>query len=425
MTTNSKRLSIANLVCIGAIAAAVSLAWIILGGTLSKRNNSANRHSRTSVNQVWGPAQNQEHLKLWYSTEDNVHHRIASQPDASEIDVQLNYEPKKKGLSWNRTYRVHFRANYTIHNASNTKRRYEFTFPLPSLDSSYHDFTLKLDDQDFSDTAPQNGGIHHSLNLLAGESRVISIAYACRGTDQWKYLFHDVERIHQFKLAMLTNFADIDFQDDASSPTDRHYDHDKSTWNLVWDYPDVINPKDIGMDMPAAKNPGAVAAKISFYAPLSLLCFFAVLILFGLLRGHNLHPVNYLFLSAGFFAFHLLFAYLTDLIHMHLAFAIASAVSLTLIGGYLRAASGKTLMGVALIAQFFYLTLFSYSFLFKGGTGLSITLGSIATLALLMAATAKINWSEVFEHMTKPGQGTSPTPPSNSHLTQQAESSPT
>ena len=48
------------------------------------------------------------------------------------------------------------------------------------------------------------------------------------------------------------------------------------------------------------------------------------------------------------------------------------------------------------ISQFIFLVLFSYSFFFKGFTGLSVTIGAIATLAVLMQLTGKINWSEKF-----------------------------
>jgi hypothetical protein len=51
---------------------------------------------------------------------------------------------------------------------------------------------------------------------------------------------------------------------------------------------------------------------------------------------------------------------------------------------------------MAAIAQFGYMVLFSYSFFFDGLTGITITIGSIVTLALLMGATARVNWSEKF-----------------------------
>ena len=41
------------------------------------------------------------------------------------------------------------------------------------------------------------------------------------------------------------------------------------------------------------------------------------MVILGVLGGQNLHPVNYGFLSAAFFAFHLLLAYLVDHISIH------------------------------------------------------------------------------------------------------------
>jgi inner membrane protein involved in colicin E2 resistance len=148
--------------------------------------------------------------------------------------------------------------------------------------------------------------------------------------------------------------------------------------------------------MPSVANPGPVASRMSFFAPVSLLFFFAVLVLMGMVWRISLHPMNYFFLAAGCFAFQLLFAYLVDLIPIALAFAISAMVSLALVCGYLFAVTGRRFAQLGAVAQFAYMILFSYSFFFDGLTGLTITIGAIVTLALLMAATARVNWAEKF-----------------------------
>ena len=193
---------------------------------------------------------------------------------------------------------------------------------------------------------------------------------------------------------MKTDFDEIDFPTGTGSPSQRAREGDG--WQLKWNYPDVIGAQPIGMAMPNLLNPGPVAIRITFFAPVSLLFFFTVLLIIGALRGVNLHPMNYFFLAAGFFAFQLLFAYLVDVIPLGWAFAIASLVSLVLVGGYLRAAAGMSFARMAAAAQFAYMVLFSYSFFFEGLTGLTITIGAIVTLALLMALTAKVNWATKF-----------------------------
>jgi inner membrane protein involved in colicin E2 resistance len=120
----------------------------------------------------------------------------------------------------------------------------------------------------------------------------------------------------------------------------------------------------------------------------------------GMVWRISLHPMNYFFMAAGCFAFQLLFAYLVDLIPLSLAFVISAAVSLALVSGYLFAAVGRRFAQLAVIAQFAYMVLFSYSFFFEGLTGLTITIGAIVTLALLMAATAKVNWADKFASKT-------------------------
>jgi inner membrane protein involved in colicin E2 resistance len=194
---------------------------------------------------------------------------------------------------------------------------------------------------------------------------------------------------------MRTDFPEINFPAGTGSPTDRK--NTDNGWELRWRYPDVIGARSIGMDMPSVLNPGPVAARISFFAPVSLLFFFAVLVIAATVMRVQLHPMNFFFLAAGCFAFQLLFTYLVDLIPLFVAFLIAAAVSLALVSGYLRAVAGRRFGILAAVAQFTYMVLFSYSFFFEGLTGLTITIGAIATLAVLMITTARINWSSKFD----------------------------
>jgi len=128
-----------------------------------------------------------------------------------------------------------------------------------------------------------------------------------------------------------------------------------------------------------------------------LFFFFTVLVVLGAVTGVNLHPMHYFFLGAAFFAFHLLFAYLADQVPLAIAFPISAAVSLALVITYLgRVVNWRFAWREAGLSQFFFLVLFSYAFFFEGYTGLAVTIGSIATLAVLMQVTAKVDWKEVF-----------------------------
>ncbi len=152
----------------------------------------------------------------------------------------------------------------------------------------------------------------------------------------------------------------------------------------------------VGVDPPDKLNPGPFAARVTFFAPVSLLFFMTVLVIVGALRGRGLHPMNYFFLAAAFFAFHLLLAYLVDHVNVHVAFALAAATSVFLVVSYLRLVAGLRFALVeAGLAQIVFLVLFSYAFFFEGYTGLTVTLGAIVTLFVLMQLTGKADWEKL------------------------------
>jgi len=157
------------------------------------------------------------------------------------------------------------------------------------------------------------------------------------------------------------------------------------------------------MAMPAKLQPGALASEISFFAPVSLFFFFFVMFVLTTTRDIEIHPMNYFFLAAAFFAFHLLLAYLVDHLNIYVSFGISSVVSVLLVVTYLRIVVGSRFaLREAAFAQFIYLVLFSFAFFFKGFTGLAVTVGAILTLFLAMQMTGKIRWAEKFRPTSPP-----------------------
>src|SRR6185295_7418072 len=124
---------------------------------------------------------------------------------------------------------------------------------------------------------------------------------------------------------MRTDFDAIDFPQGTLSPTEKR--KNGAGWLLTWKYTNLVTGSKIGMVMPEKIQPGPLAGRISFFAPVSLLFFFFLIFIISTLRKVRLHPMHYFFLATSFFAFHLLLAYLADHVSIHAAFAICSAVS--------------------------------------------------------------------------------------------------
>jgi inner membrane protein involved in colicin E2 resistance len=159
----------------------------------------------------------------------------------------------------------------------------------------------------------------------------------------------------------------------------------------------LLTGYDLGLKMPDKLNPGPWVSKVTFFAPVSLFLFFFILFVFTTIKGIRVHPMNYFFIGAAFFSFHLLLAYLVDHISVDLAFAISSVVSIFLVVSYMRlVVSSKFAFVEVGLSQLIYLILFSYTFFFDQYTGLAITILCILTLFVMMQFTGRIDWSDVF-----------------------------
>ncbi len=385
-------MSIMRLIAIAAIAGCTAVGWFILGGAITVRSKSGAQRLGPEVARNWGPVLQQVHPVLSHETPGGGNLTRSFQPEASEIKVSLRHEPKQKGLFWYRAYAVDFDAVYQVKNPTPIRQTIYVSFRLPADGARYDRFSLKFGDKT-TDKAPTQGELRESLAVAPGEVVPLHITYSGSGLDRWTYSFGDAKRVKNFQLTMRTDFEEIDIPAGSESPTERQ--REGKGWCLVWNYGDVIGANAVAMDMPAVTNPGEVAGRMTFFAPVSLLFFFAVLVMVSVRQRVDLHPMNYFFLAAGCFAFQLLFAYLVDLMPLTASFVIAATVSLLLVNLYLWRLAGASLARIAACAQFAYMVLFSYSFFFDGLTGITITVGAIATLALLMGFTAKIDWNEV------------------------------
>lgn len=388
-----------------------AVAWIILGGTIFERTNTASTALNGHVQSIWGTPQTQSPPSASYTVRDakaaqltfngttvksieEKQTNVQLPIEASLIGADIAVDYRQKGLLWYSTYKVGFSGSYTFENSTGASQDVTFYFPLPAKQAIYDDVKMTANDQALSLTT-RNGILNGRMAVAAGDKVVLKVSYRSQGLDTWQYkLGDDVAEVKNLSLTIRTHFGGFDFPDNTLSPTEEKKTGDG--WELSWDYRNLLSGFQIGLTMPEKVQPGPLAGRISFFAPISLLFFFFVVFILTLLRGIEFHPMNYFFLACAFFAFHLLLAYLVDHVSIHRAFVICSIVSLFLVWSYLRLAVGIRFAMEAAGAQFAYLILFSYAFFFQGFTGLTITIGAILTLFIAMQATAKIRWAENF-----------------------------
>jgi inner membrane protein involved in colicin E2 resistance len=389
-----------------------SIAWMILGGTIFQRTYGQDEGLRSRISSNWGTAQLQKPPSATYvrktdvvreyienakavKRHEPVFETISLPLNSTRANVKLNLEHRQKGLLWYSTYKVAFGGEYTFQNDTSQDQEVTFMFPLPAEQAIYDNLVFVIDGVPTEFTNKGNAA-QAQAHVEAGKVASLKVGYASQGMDHWNYQFGDtVTHVRDFKLSMLTNFKDIDFPENTLSPSEKRETGDG--WQLDWTYKDLLSGYQIGMVMPEKLQPGPLAGRISFFAPVSLFFFFFLVFIITTIRGVDLHPMNYFFLAAAFFAFHLLMAYLVDHFSIHASFLISAVVSLALVISYMRLVTGPRFALVECgLAQLIYLVGFSYAFFFKGFTGLSVTIGAIITLFVVMQMTGKINWSEKF-----------------------------
>jgi inner membrane protein involved in colicin E2 resistance len=389
-----------------------SVAWAILGSTIFMRTFSSDAQSKSRVASSWGSAQEQTPPTAGYAevTEENVttvengatalkrEKNLTWIPlplEKSVVNADLNIDYRKKGLLWYSTYKVKFNGAYTFQNSTGAARDFTFTLRLPAEAAVYDNLAISINGSPAQVQSTKNEAFT-VFALKPGETATMNVTYGSQGLDRWSYsLGEGVAEVKDFDLHVHTNFKDFDILENALAPTSET--RQANGWDLDWKYSNLLSGYRIGIELPQKLQPGPLAGRISYFAPVSLLFFFFVIFVLTTVRGIDLHPMNYFFMACAFFSFHLLMAYLVDHISIHLAFIICSGVSVFLLISYLRLVVGLRFAAVeAGLAQFVYLVLFSYAFFFDGYTGLAITIGAILTLFMVMQSTGRVQWTEKF-----------------------------
>ncbi len=408
-----------------------SIAWVVLGGVMMNRTSNQSSELRGKIAELWGEPQTQAAptLNFRWTTEREVSrkettggvertivervredHKKDVSLASTNVRADLRLDQRLKGLTWYSLYDVGFKGEWSYVHREKIAGWLDVQFSFPTSHGVYDDFKLTIDGKEQRLT-PKNGSVEQTILVEPDQKVSITASYKSRGLDEWRYRPSvGVSSLEDFQAVITTSFADIDYPSSTLSPSTRV--DAKGGWELRWTFANVVTGHGIGMKMPQRIQPGQLAASLSFSAPISLGFFFLLLMVLSKLRGHDIHPVNYLFLGAAFFAFHLLFAYTVDHLHIVPAFALSSGVSVLLVVSYLRlVVSPRFAFVEAALAQLVYLVGFSLAHFFDGFTGLTVTVISILTLFLLMQLTGRIRWgAEPKAPSDKPSPNTPPPP---------------
>ncbi len=389
-------MSIKKIIAIGIIYIIGWLGWWVLGTTTSFRSCDYTGRLEAQVASLWGVPLTQDTPTFSVQIPGSMNRRWLM-PIQSTVSVDIQPDYKKKGLLWYSTYNCTFEGIYTICNTEEALQKIRLHFDFPGKGNTYDEFSVYLDDKRLVVPVNTETGIDEFIELAPTETANFKIHYKTRGMDSWRYAMDKRNgRVQNFLLTATTGFTDVDYTDGSLSPMITS--PLENGLRLTWKATDLITNSDIGIIIPEKINPGPLTTRITYFAPVCLLFFFILMATIGIMFRISIHPMHYLFIAAGFFAFHLLLSYMAGHVWIHLAFLLSAVTSVALVTTYLSAALGKEFpWKIAIAGQLFFLVLFSYTFFIKGITGLIIAIGSVVTLGILMKVTAHVDWNEVFQ----------------------------
>ncbi len=196
-------------------------------------------------------------------------------PAASKLRASRELEQRRKGLLWFPTYDVDFSGTYTFKNSKREARELVVSFPLERDHAACEGFEVLREGGEPVDTEVIDGVATWRGRIKAGQSRSYTVRFRSRGTTRWQYQpTAGTGRVDNFELAVATDFAAVDFPDGTLSPST--HEAAAGGWKGTWRFKSLVASTPIGLDLPQLLNPGPLAAKMTFFAPLSLLFYFFV-----------------------------------------------------------------------------------------------------------------------------------------------------
>lgn len=153
-----------QILALGFIFFCTTIAWFILGETISSRTYGSNEQLQGHVASTWGTLQQQSPPTAAYlfnyledsTTVENgkavvhrqtVHRQTFLPIEASRIHVNFHLTPRQKGLLWYSTYAVDFSGDYTFRNDTAEPRTVDFRLRFPAQKAIYDGLQMKVNDQ--------------------------------------------------------------------------------------------------------------------------------------------------------------------------------------------------------------------------------------------------------------------------------------
>lgn len=363
------------------------LGWALLTVRLHTRTNFAMKGQLASVKRIWGGNLEQPMPSIRYKGfVSDVSALNRGELAASEIAVDLRVDYRKKGLVYYTGYNADFSGKYTIRNPEPDKIYLSFIFPYPMQqgEGMLRDVILLVNEQEDAENTEYQPNLALWTGVLEPEASLeMTVRYTGRGLNHFIYGFEPGTQIQNFTMQInVLGTGETDYPVSTMSPTNTE-PHAEGTL-LTWKLDRTLTQFNIGVLLPDKLNIARQIAVMSQRAPFFYLLFLGSICLLLRLTAQELHFIKIAIISAAYFLFYPLFAYLSVYLDVVPSFAISFGILGFLIFNYARIVYTLPLAVAVVLAYTFYLGVTSLAALLPTYTGLILVIEGVVILAILM-----------------------------------------
>ena len=384
-----------------------SIIAVSIGFRIDDRHTKSYSMNKRSVQEIWGGELSQQlptftYLRKVYEDRENkktgaIERALVDKYynmgiEGQKISIKIKSNIREKGLLKYPGYNLTFNGRYTLKNLNSNSERLEFSFPLPHDAGNITDIKVKFKDKEYTEDSNYSNGIQWDGVLAKNESVVFDITYTAQGTERFLLAMGTGKsEIKNLDVELITDFTDNTIPDGAMVPTSSAGDNKEMKY--TWVASNLVTGQNISLKFKISGNYGEIISKLFYYSPVALFLFVALLLVFSVSKGINLHPMHYLFVITGFFIFYLLGSYIVSYMHIIIGILISLAVSTGIILYYTYLINkGKELVKVSAFGVILFQWVFSTAFFVPEHTGFLITIASIIAFLFLIRSTASVDW---------------------------------
>jgi hypothetical protein len=242
----------------------------------------------------------------------------------ADVTVQMNY--RKLGSAYYACYEDAWLLNYVVKNRSAKTTEAEFRFPMPADQGVYDQFTVLVDDKNWSENLIYKDNAQvWTMPMNPGQETRVQVHYLSRGMDYIRYSPANMATRDTYKVAMhilpdkerrKPRFV---WTEDMRPPmgsmtpgTIADSPADGEPMELAWDLKSAATTLDMGVVLPKIPQPGYYSARLLHEAPWGLVLLVASLVVSWRLLGREFDLFSLAILAVAYYLFYTLVAYLSD-----------------------------------------------------------------------------------------------------------------